>query len=154
MGSRRVAGRIVSSWRAVTSCFHAAGQSCVRRTSTWSGVEAETDHALAVLLRSGGIRPQGLQVADQRANLRFVLVAERATGGLAGAVVAASGSSRNALFGVRLEWVLNEFVDQYDHARLHLGMGVDAPIPFQPTSDTCRPVERVDRLGGLIHEDR
>jgi putative transposase len=53
-----------------------------------------------------------------------------------------------------LERVLVEFVDHYNSARPHRGIDLDAPIPLGPTSDTSRPVERVDRLGGLIHEYR
>jgi len=53
-----------------------------------------------------------------------------------------------------LERVLAEFVEHYNTARPHRRIGLDAPIPFEPTGDTSRPVERVDRLGGLIHEYR
>ena len=53
-----------------------------------------------------------------------------------------------------LERVLVEFVDHYNSARPHRGINLDAPIPLEPTSDSSRPVERVDRLGGLIHEYR
>jgi putative transposase len=53
-----------------------------------------------------------------------------------------------------LERVLAEFVTYYNQARPHRGIDLDAPIPFEPTSDTSRPVERVDRLGGVIHEYR
>jgi putative transposase len=59
------------------------------------------------------------------------------------------------IFGRRhLERVLAEFVDHYNRARPHRGIDLDAPIPFQSASDTSRPVVRVDRLGGLIHEYR
>jgi len=53
-----------------------------------------------------------------------------------------------------LERVLVEFVDHYNSARPHRGIDPDAPIPLEPTRDTARSVERVDRLGGLIHEYR
>jgi len=53
-----------------------------------------------------------------------------------------------------LERVLGEFVDHYNSARPHRGINLDAPVPLEPTSDTSRPVERVDRLGGVIHEYR
>jgi len=53
-----------------------------------------------------------------------------------------------------LERVLAEFVDHYNTARPHRGISLDAPIPLEPTGDTSRPVERVDRLGGVIHEYR
>jgi len=51
-----------------------------------------------------------------------------------------------------LERVLAEFVDHYNQARPHRGIDLDAPIPLEAVSDTSRPVVRVDRLGGLIHE--
>jgi len=53
-----------------------------------------------------------------------------------------------------LERVLTEFVAHYNQARPHRGIDLDAPIPLELTRDTSRPVERVDRLGGLIHEYR
>ena len=57
------------------------------------------------------------------------------------------------IFGRRhLERVLAEFVDHSNTARPHRGISLDAPIPLEPTGDPSRPVERVDRLGGLIHE--
>jgi len=57
------------------------------------------------------------------------------------------------IFGRRhLERVLAEFVDHYNSARPHRGVNLDAPIPLEPTGDTSRPVVRIDRLGGLIHE--
>jgi transposase InsO family protein len=54
----------------------------------------------------------------------------------------------------QLERVLMEFVAHYNEARPHRGINLDAPIPLEAVSDTSRPVERVDRLGGLIHEYR
>jgi len=53
-----------------------------------------------------------------------------------------------------LEWVLAEFVDHSNTARPRRGISRDAPTPLEPTGDISRPVERVDRLGGLIHEYR
>ena len=51
-----------------------------------------------------------------------------------------------------LERVLAEFVDHYNSARPHRGISLDAPIPLEPTGDTSRPVERVDRLGAAINK--
>ena len=51
-----------------------------------------------------------------------------------------------------LERVLDELVIHYNQARPHRGIDLDAPIPLQPVRHTFRPIERVDRLGGLIHE--
>ncbi|GAC1593176.1 MAG: integrase core domain-containing protein [Acidimicrobiales bacterium] len=50
-----------------------------------------------------------------------------------------------------LERVLVEFVDHYNRARPHRGIDLDVPIPLAAVS-TTGTVERVDRLGGLIHE--
>jgi len=52
-----------------------------------------------------------------------------------------------------LERVLAEFVEHYNTARPHRGISLDAPISFEPVN-TTGPIERVDRLGGLIHEYR
>jgi putative transposase len=51
-----------------------------------------------------------------------------------------------------LERVLAEFVDHYNQARPHRGINLDAPIPFRPVTDTTKQIERLDRLGGLIHD--
>ncbi len=51
-----------------------------------------------------------------------------------------------------LQRVLDEFVGHYNQARPHGGLDLDAPVPRQPVSDDTAAVERVDRLGGLIHE--
>ena len=53
-----------------------------------------------------------------------------------------------------LERVLAEFVDHYNQTRPHPGVDLDAPIALQPVSDTTAAIQRVDRLGGLIHEYR
>jgi putative transposase len=53
-----------------------------------------------------------------------------------------------------LERVLDEFVTHYNQARPHRGIDLDAPIHLPPVRDTFRPIERVDRLGGLIHDYR
>jgi putative transposase len=53
-----------------------------------------------------------------------------------------------------LERILVEFVEHYNGARPHRGIDLDAPIPLRRVSDVTRPVERVDRLGGLIHDYR
>lgn len=53
----------------------------------------------------------------------------------------------------QLERVLVEFVSHYNSARPPRGVDLDAPIPL-PAPDTSRPVARIDRLGGLIHDYR
>ena len=55
----------------------------------------------------------------------------------------------------RLERVLAAFVAHYNEARPHRGIGLATPVaPSEVTCDISRPVERIDRLGGLIHEYR
>jgi hypothetical protein len=51
-----------------------------------------------------------------------------------------------------LERVMVEFVEHYNQARPHRGIGLDAPIQLPSVGDPTRPVERVDRVGGLIHD--
>jgi putative transposase len=59
------------------------------------------------------------------------------------------------IFGRRhLEKVMSEYVAHYNAARPHRGVNLDAPIPMPATIDTSAAIERVDRLGGLIHEYR
>jgi putative transposase len=45
-------------------------------------------------------------------------------------------------------------VDHYNEARPHRAIDLQTPVPFQPASDTVAAIERVDRLGGLIHKYR
>jgi putative transposase len=57
-----------------------------------------------------------------------------------------------------LEHVLAQYVGHYNTARPHRGINLDVAIPpMQPTPagiDNVRRIERVDMLGGLIHEYR
>jgi putative transposase len=55
-----------------------------------------------------------------------------------------------------LDRVLTEYVAHYNIARPHRGLGLDVPIPIPiPAADArSRRVERIDVLGGLIHEYR
>jgi putative transposase len=54
-----------------------------------------------------------------------------------------------------LERVLREFVDHYNSAR-HRGIDLEVPIPYLPVQrfDGPERVERLDRLGGLLHAYR
>jgi putative transposase len=63
---------------------------------------------------------------------------------------------RLLIFGRRhLEKVLAEFVDHYNHARPHQGIEQRRPIePANVVSLLTGPIERRDRLGGLLHEYR
>jgi len=57
-----------------------------------------------------------------------------------------------------LQRVLTSYVEHYNGARPHRGIGLDVPVPAPVTTVTTLPVvkrvERVDVLGGLIHEYR
>jgi putative transposase len=57
-----------------------------------------------------------------------------------------------------LEYVLTDYVAHYNTARPHRGIDLDVPVPpEQPTPAgvaDIRRIERVDVLGGLIHEYR
>ena len=51
--------------------------------------------------------------------------------------------------------VLDEFIEHYHEARRHQGLGQRRPCePAEVNSRTYGPVERRDRLGGLLHEYR
>ena len=60
------------------------------------------------------------------------------------------------IFGRRhLDTVLREFLEHYHHARPH--QGIEQRRPWPPADEvqlTVGPIERRDRLGGLIHEYR
>ena len=47
---------------------------------------------------------------------------------------------------------MTEYVAHYNAARPHRAIKLDAPIPLPTTVDTGKAIERLDRLGGLIHE--
>ena len=56
-----------------------------------------------------------------------------------------------------LERVLTAYVDHYNTARPHRGIDLDVPVPPVDIPPAAKPVgriERVDVLGGLIHEYR
>jgi putative transposase len=54
------------------------------------------------------------------------------------------------------ERALREFVAHYDHQHPHRGIDLEAPVPdlAVPQFESGGTVERVDRLGGLLHEYR
>jgi putative transposase len=58
------------------------------------------------------------------------------------------------IFGRRhLERVLEEFLEHYHEARPHQGLGQRRPVePAATAPTTYGQVERLDRLGGLLHE--
>ena len=49
-----------------------------------------------------------------------------------------------------LHRVLREYLEHYNHERPHRGRRLQAPDP--PPRPQTGPIERHDRLGGLIHE--
>jgi transposase InsO family protein len=55
-----------------------------------------------------------------------------------------------------LELVLGEFVEHYNPARPHRGIGLEVPVAYSAKKrfDGSAPIERVDRLGSLLHEYR
>jgi putative transposase len=57
-----------------------------------------------------------------------------------------------------LEHVLTDYVAHYNTARPYRGIDLDVPVPpKQPTPvrvEDIRRIERVDVLGGLVHEYR
>jgi transposase InsO family protein len=52
--------------------------------------------------------------------------------------------------------VLREFVTYYNYERPHRGIDLQPPVPTLPLQnfESGNAVERVDRLGGLLHEYR
>jgi len=55
-----------------------------------------------------------------------------------------------------LDRVLREFVTHYNQERPHRGIDLDAPVPYltERRFKSVGGIERVDRLGGLLHEYR
>jgi transposase InsO family protein len=58
----------------------------------------------------------------------------------------------------QLQRVLASYLEHYNTARPHRGIGLDVPVPAPATTGTALPgggrVERLDVLGGLIHDYR
>jgi transposase InsO family protein len=52
------------------------------------------------------------------------------------------------------ERVLATYVDHYNHARPHRGLGLEGPAVTDQVSLRTGPIDRVDVLSGLIHEYR
>ena len=57
-----------------------------------------------------------------------------------------------------LEGVLHRYLEHYNAGRPHRGLDLEVPMPAPGTTVTALPtggqVERVDVLGGVIHEYR
>ena len=53
-----------------------------------------------------------------------------------------------------LERVLSAYVDHYNRARPHRGLGLEVPAVTDKLPPPTGPIERIDVLGGLIHEYR
>jgi len=53
-----------------------------------------------------------------------------------------------------LERVLTVYVEHYNSARPHRGIDLQIPLPTPQPSATSERIERIDRLGGLLHEYR
>jgi len=57
------------------------------------------------------------------------------------------------ILGVRhLHRVLSVYVDYYNHARPHQGIDQQCPVPLQRRITGDGPIERRDRLGGVLHD--
>ena len=68
-----------------------------------------------------------------------------------------AGGPRIEVRGERhLDRVLREFVAHYNQERPHRGINLEAPVPniARRRFEGGDAVERVDRLGGLLHEYR
>jgi transposase InsO family protein len=52
----------------------------------------------------------------------------------------------------QLERVLQAYVAHYNLARPHRGLGLEVPVAPDELPRPTSPIERVDVLGGLIHE--
>jgi putative transposase len=53
-----------------------------------------------------------------------------------------------------LERVLSAYIEHYNTGRPHRGIQLEAPIPGPAVADRTGPIERIDILGGLVHEYR
>jgi hypothetical protein len=53
-----------------------------------------------------------------------------------------------------LQRILTSYLEHYNRGRPHRGIGLDVPVPAPVATVTALPIERVDVLGGLIHEYR
>jgi putative transposase len=53
-----------------------------------------------------------------------------------------------------LERVLSTYVEHYNRARPHRGVQLETPIPLPAPVDPTAPIQRIDLLGGLVHEYR
>jgi putative transposase len=51
-----------------------------------------------------------------------------------------------------LQHVLEIYVRHYNTGRPHRGIGLEVPVPAAREVDPTAPIERVDLLGGLLHE--
>jgi hypothetical protein len=53
-----------------------------------------------------------------------------------------------------LERVLSAYIEHYNTGRPHCGIHLDTPIPGPVPVGLTGPIERIDILGGLMHEYR
>jgi putative transposase len=109
--------------------------------------DAKFSAAFDQVFRSEGIKVVRLPYRSPRANS----YAERWVGTARREVL-----DHLLIFGrQQLEKVLSEFIEHYQQARPHQGLGQRRPCePVDEIRVTTGPVERHDRLGGLLHEYR
>ena len=53
-----------------------------------------------------------------------------------------------------LEQVLTVYLQHYNTARPHRSLKLQTPLPTPPLANTGAPIQRIGRLGGLLHEYR
>jgi hypothetical protein len=51
-----------------------------------------------------------------------------------------------------LRHVLEVYTGHYNTGRPHRGLGLDLPVQLAASADPDAPIERIDLLGGLIHQ--
>jgi transposase InsO family protein len=134
-----------------------------RSPGTWSGTWGETGHQVKFLVRDRDtkftasfdevFRSEGAEV------IKAPVRAPRANA-LAERFVRTAGVECldwTLVLGRRhLEAVLREYFRHYNEQRPHRGIDLEAPVPnlALPKFESGDVVERVDRLGGLLHEYR
>ena len=50
--------------------------------------------------------------------------------------------------------VLTVYLEHYNTARPHRGLDLDSPLPQPSPVGSVGPIQRIDRLGGLLHDYR
>ncbi len=119
------------------------GDGEVRPTILIRDRDAKFTAAFDEVFRTEGVRVVNTPARAPKANAvaeRWVQSARR------------EAADRMLIFGEgQLRWVMTEYVDHYNRARPHRGLGLAVPLRAS-TVTASGPVTRSSRLGGLIHE--